>query len=172
MIKICFVIGDSGGPLMIYSAASQRYELVAIASLRNTCDNEGLFTRTASFIDWIWTILANPPTPGSIFPTFTFVTVTVPTPKPDVLGKFQKDTFCNDTLFYLLKVLQFHFNVIQIVPVVVHQRPLSFMMNHHFHLNAIVLKEELLVERMLNHTVGHGLSHCKYQACTLVVALF
>jgi secreted trypsin-like serine protease len=89
IIKICCVIGDSGGPLMIYSNDTQQYELVGITSFRNACTSEGLFTRTAPFYDWILTTLANPPSPATIFPTFATISIgTVPTPKPDVLGKF------------------------------------------------------------------------------------
>ena len=81
-IETYFLIGDTGGPLMIYSNDSQQYELIGITSFRNVCTNEGLFTRIVPFIDWILTTLEHPP---PIFPTVS--PVTLPTPKPDVLGK-------------------------------------------------------------------------------------
>lgn len=81
-------IGDTGSPLMIYSNHSAQYELVGITSVRNSCTNAGIFTRVAPFINWISTTLANPPTIIPIFPTFP--TATVPTPKPDVLGKVHR----------------------------------------------------------------------------------
>ncbi|CAF0979092.1 unnamed protein product [Rotaria sordida] len=78
---------DIGGPLMIRSSDNLQYELVAITSFRNSCAIEGLFTRTEPFNDWILTTLQNPPTTIQSFITFpTFPILTVPTPKPDVLG--------------------------------------------------------------------------------------
>lgn len=70
---------------MIYSNQTQQYELVGITSFRNVCMDEGLFTRTAPYVDWIMTQLASPPPTMPTFPPLP--TVTYPTPKPDVLGK-------------------------------------------------------------------------------------
>jgi len=86
LLKNIVFIDDSGGPLMIYSNDTQHYELVGITGFRNVCTSEGLFTRTAPFVDWILTTLENPPP----VPTFSTRTpITIPTPKPDILGMFQ-----------------------------------------------------------------------------------
>ena len=65
-------IGDSGDPLMIFSNASQQYQLVAITSFRSECTTAGLFTRVAPFADWIFSVLNNPPS----LPTTTMTTTT------------------------------------------------------------------------------------------------
>ncbi len=71
---------------MIYSNDTKKYELVGITSFRNVCTTEGLFTRIAPFVDWILTTLENPP---PIPTSSTRMPITIPTPKPDVLGTFQ-----------------------------------------------------------------------------------
>ncbi|CAF1034976.1 unnamed protein product [Adineta ricciae] len=78
--------GDAGGPLMIFSDITHEYELVGIASARNACTTEGLFTRIEPFLEWILDILDNPPpTPPPItFPTVAPLESTTTT--PEVLG--------------------------------------------------------------------------------------
>ena len=73
---------------MIHSTEGQQYELVGIASFRNACTTEALFTRVAPFSDWILETLRNPPPtpapiviPGSLPPTVPTTT------QPDILGK-------------------------------------------------------------------------------------
>ena len=46
---------------MIFSDITQEYELVGIASARNACTTEGLFTRIEPFLEWILDILDSPP---------------------------------------------------------------------------------------------------------------
>jgi len=86
LLKNIVIIDDSGGPLIIYSNNTQQYELVGITGFRNVCTSEGLFTRTAPFADWILTILENP---SSVSTLATRAPITIPTPKPDILGMFQ-----------------------------------------------------------------------------------
>ncbi len=78
---------SDGGPLMVYSNDTQQYELVGITSLCNVSTSEGLFIRIAPFFDWISRILENPPPLPTTLPTRP--PITIPTPKPDVHGKFQ-----------------------------------------------------------------------------------
>jgi hypothetical protein len=80
-------LGDSGGPMMVYSDDNQQYELVGITSFRNQCLNEGIYTRIYPFTDWILDVLKNPPptVPPFVFPTIP--PVILPTPQPDVLGR-------------------------------------------------------------------------------------
>jgi hypothetical protein len=85
LLKNIVIIDDPGGPLMIYSNNTQQYELVGITGFRNVCTSEGLFTRTAPFVVWILTTLENPP-PAPTLPTI--IPITIPTPKPDMLGTF------------------------------------------------------------------------------------
>ncbi len=70
---------------MIYSNDIQQYELVGITSFRDSCAIEGVYTRIAPFVKWILTTLENPPPLPTLPP---IATITYPTPKPDVLGKF------------------------------------------------------------------------------------
>jgi len=79
-------IDDSGSPLVIYSNDTQQYELVGITSFRNVCTSEGLFTRIASFADWILTILENPSPPLPTTPSR--IPITTPIPQPDEIGMF------------------------------------------------------------------------------------
>ena len=71
---------------MIFSDITQEYELVGIASARNACTTEGLFTRIEPFLEWILDILDSPPpTPLPItFPTIAPLESTTTT--PEVLG--------------------------------------------------------------------------------------
>ncbi|UJR23919.1 hypothetical protein I4U23_026891 [Adineta vaga] len=78
--------GDAGGPLMIFNATIEQYELVGVTSFRNSCNPRGLYTRIASFIEWISETLENPPPIPTTPPFLAFTTPTLPTPKPDVLG--------------------------------------------------------------------------------------
>ncbi|CAF1129781.1 unnamed protein product [Rotaria sordida] len=73
-------LGDSGGPLMVYSNDSQQYELVGITSFRDVCTTEGLFTRVAPFANWILTILNNPPSTPRPITTTTQTTTTTGRP--------------------------------------------------------------------------------------------
>lgn len=76
--------GDTGSPLIIYSKENQQYELVGIASFRNECTTEGLFTRILTFVDWISSTLDNPPP----IPTIPLVPSTAATTTPpENLGK-------------------------------------------------------------------------------------
>lgn len=71
---------------MVFSDITQEYELVGIASARNACTTEGLFTRIEPFLGWILDTMDNPPpTPPSItFPTVAPQGSTTTT--PEVLG--------------------------------------------------------------------------------------
>jgi hypothetical protein len=71
---------------MIYSNDTQEYKLVGITSFRNICTSDGIFTLTEPFINWITTTLQNPVPLSTLL---TRIPITIPTPKPDVLGKFQ-----------------------------------------------------------------------------------
>jgi hypothetical protein len=59
------------------NTTTQQYELVGVTSYRNVCTAEGLFTRIAPYVDWILTILGNPPpTPLPITTTIRTTTTT------------------------------------------------------------------------------------------------
>lgn len=83
--NIFFFIGDNGSPLVIYSNDTQQYELVGITIFRNVCTTEGIFTRLIPFLNWIQTILNNPPTLPT---TSTRKPTTATTTKPDILGTY------------------------------------------------------------------------------------
>ncbi len=138
-------LGDSGGPLMIYSNASEKFELVAVTSFRSDCATEGVFTRVAPFANWIWSIINEPTT-----------TIRTTTARITGIYKYEKIFifYLRVNLFVLFEVNRIHLFVTQAIHVDVHLYQLYFMMNLLRFI--VVIKDESLVVKQLNDIVGHG----------------